>query len=195
MDVKAKQLIVVGGPNGAGKTTFAEKYVALNDALYLAADKIAFELSPANPADARIEAAAEFIRRFDEALNSVDAIVIESTLSGKTLQHRIRNAKNLGFRVTIVFVLLESANACVDRVAERFKKGGHDVSETDIRRRFGRSMVNFWEIYRNLSDHWLITNNSGRVPVDVAIGTADTISIRDTAQFSLFTNFLGDFKK
>jgi len=194
MDANAKQLIVVGGPNGAGKTTFAEKYVALNDALYLAADKIAFELSPVNPLDARIEAAAEFMRRFDEALNSVDSIVIESTLSGKTLQHRIRNAKNLGFQVTIVFVFLESSDACVDRVAERFKKGGHDVPESDIRRRFGRALVNFWGIYRDLSDHWLVTNNSGRVPVDVAIGTADTISIRDTAQFALFTNLLNELK-
>ena len=64
----------------------------------------------------------------------------------------------------------------MDRVAERFRKGGHDVPEADIRRRYRRTLVNFWEIYRNLTDHWLITNNSGRVPVDVAIGTADTIS-------------------
>ena len=142
----------------------------------------------------RIEAAAEFIRRFDKALNSVDSIVIESTLSGKTLKHRIRNARNLGFQVSIVFVFLESSDACVDRVAERYKKGGHDVPESDIRRRFGRTLVNFWGIYRDLSDHWLLINNSGRVPVDVAIGTADNISIRDTAQFALFTNLLDGFR-
>lgn len=194
MEVDAKQLIIVGGPNGAGKTTFAEKYISENDALYLAADKIAFELSPANPLDVRIEAAAEFMRRFEKALNSVNAIVIESTLSGKTLRHRIRDAKNHGFLVTIVFVLLESADACVDRVAERHKKGGHNVPESDIRRRYGRSLVNFWQIYRELSDHWLIANNSGRVPVDVAIGTADTISIRDTAHFDLFKRLVDEFK-
>lgn len=49
MDGTLKQLIVVGGPHGAGKTTFAEKYVEVNDALYLAADRIALELSPADP--------------------------------------------------------------------------------------------------------------------------------------------------
>ena len=97
MDVK--QLIVVGGPNGAGKTTFAEKYVALNDALYLAADKIAFELSPTDPAAIRIEAAAEFMERFDDALSSVDSIVIESTLSGKRrFNTRYATQRTLAFR-------------------------------------------------------------------------------------------------
>lgn len=115
---------------------------------------------------------------------------MESTLSGKTLLHKIRDAKSFGFQITIMFVFLESADACVDRVAARCKQGGHDVPEADIRRRFGRSLVNFWEIYRDLSDHWLITNNSGRVPIDVAIGTADTISIRDTAQFRLLGTLL-----
>lgn len=194
MDGNSKQLIVVGGPNGAGKTTFAEKYVKVNDALYLSADGIAFELSPDDPVAVRIEAAAGFVERLDNALSSVDAIVIESTLSGKTLVHKIREAKNSGFQITIVFIFLESADACVDRVAERCNKGGHDVPEADIRRRFRRSLVNFWELYRNLSDHWLITNNSGRVPIDVAIGTVDTISIRDTAQFRLFRDLMGDAK-
>jgi predicted ABC-type ATPase len=194
MDVNAKQLVVVGGPNGAGKTTFAEKYAALNDALYLAADKIASELSPESPESARIEAASQFVARFESALENVDSLVVESTLSGKTFRHRIQNAKDRGFSVAIVFVFLDSANVCVDRVSERKQKGGHNVPETDIRRRFGRSLVNFWEIYRLLSNHWLLANNSGRVPIDVAIGTADTISIRDTARFELFQELLDGFK-
>jgi len=55
--------------------------------------------------------------------------------------------------------------------------------------------VNFWNIYRHLADHWLLTNNSGRVAVDVAIVTADTISIRDTAQFALFCKLVEGFEQ
>ena len=192
MDVNAKQLIVVGGPNGAGKTTFAEKYSSLHGVLYLGADKIASELSPSDPMAARVEASTEFLRRFEEAISRDVDVVIESTLSGKTLQHRMRMARDKGYRVYTVFVFLESADACVDRVLERNEKGGHHVPESDVRRRFPRSLSNFWNIYRDLSDQWVIVNNSGRVPVDVALGTTDTISIRDTDQFNLFHELLDD---
>ena len=189
-----KQLIVVGGPNGAGKTTLAERYSSLHGSLYLAADKIALELSPSDPTSVRIEAAAQFLSRFRTALDASDSLVVESTLSGKTFRHWVRAAKDRGFSVSIVFVFLQSAEVAVDRVSERRQKGGHDVPEPDIRRRFGRSLVNFWDIYRSLGDHWLLTNNSGNVPVDVAIGTADTISVRSSEDFQLFEKLLNGFR-
>jgi hypothetical protein len=37
---------------------------------------------------------------------------------------------------------------CVERVHERVLKGGHSVPEADIRRRFLRSVANFWWLYR-----------------------------------------------
>ena len=39
----------------------------------------------------------------------------------------------------------------VARVAERVRKQGHDVPENDIRRRYRRSIKNFWTIYRELA--------------------------------------------
>jgi predicted ABC-type ATPase len=194
MDVNAKKLIVIGGPNGAGKTTFAEKYSVLHKSLYLAADKIAAELNPDNPESVNIDAASEFIAQLEAGLSKDNSLIVESTLSGKTFRHQIQHAKDRGFYVAIVFVFLDSADACVDRVSERRQKGGHNVPEADIRRRFGRSLVNFWEIYRPLSDHWLLANNSGRVPIDVAIGTTDTISVRDSARFRLFQQLLENLK-
>lgn len=166
----------------------------LHNSLYLAADKIAAELNPDYPESVNIEAASEFIARLEVGLSNDDSLIVESTLSGKTFRHQIQHAKDHGFSVAMVFVFLDSADVCVDRVSERCQKGGHNVPESDIRRRFGRSLVNFWEIYRPLSDHWLLVNNSGRVPIDVAIGTTDTISVRDSARFRLFQQLLENFK-
>ena len=39
------------------------------------------------------------------------------------------------------------------------KKGGHDVPIKDINRRFRRTHVNFWELYRPLADQWEIFVN------------------------------------
>ena len=87
MEVNAKELIIVAGPNGAGKTTLAEKLAFERSALFLAADKIAAELSPNDPAAARIEAASQFVTQLKSELGRVDTLVVESTLSGKTFRH------------------------------------------------------------------------------------------------------------
>ena len=49
-------MYVVGGPNGAGKTTLSVKYTTEFNAIYIGADKIAFEISPNDPAKANVAA-------------------------------------------------------------------------------------------------------------------------------------------
>jgi predicted ABC-type ATPase len=60
------------------------------------------------------------------------------------------------------------------------------VPEPDIRRRFVRSIRNFWKLYRPLADHWLLIYNSSNQPQDVAVGTARDVSIRDAELFTQF---------
>lgn len=38
--------------------------------------------------------------------------------------------------------------------------GGHSVPESDVKRRFSRSLAHFLEIYAPLSDDWTFRNNS-----------------------------------
>ena len=85
-----------------------------------------------------------------------------------------------------MFVFLESADVCVARVAERVRKGGHDVPEHDIRRRFRRSINNFWTIYRKLSDNWVVLYNGGSRLQDVSVGSRDQMVIRDDGLHAAF---------
>jgi len=80
-----KQLIVVGGPNGSGKTTLALEILAEKCIEYISADDIAYELAPENPESVRIQAGKEFFKRLELAVQQRKNILIESTLSGKTL--------------------------------------------------------------------------------------------------------------
>ena len=181
-----KEFLVVGGPNGAGKTTFADEYVARSGCDYIGADAIAAQLSPHDPTRAQIAASREFLQRIKEAITGEHSFVVESTLSGRTFQQMLRNAKTAGFEITIVYLFLDSADTCVDRVHQRVQKGGHDVPEVDVRRRFTRSVRNFWNLYRALSDHWVLIYNSGNQPQDVAVGTANDVSIRDAELYEQF---------
>lgn len=186
----AKELIIVGGANGAGKTTFAVEYASLRSCLYLGADAIAAELAPDNPELVPMAAGQELMRRLATAFSGDNMVVLESTLAGRTLRHVIGNARDNGFTITIVYLFLDSPDTCVERVEERVQKGGHFVPEPDIRRRFLRSIHNFWRLYRPLADHWVLVYNSGNQPLDIAVGTAEDVTVRDAELYATFARWV-----
>ena len=90
----------------------------------------------------------------------------------------------------VVFVFLDSPDACVDRVRQRVQLGGHDVPEVDIRRRFSRAITNFWTTYRILADYWLLVYNSDTTPENVAFGNNQNTIIRIRHRFNLFQSIV-----
>ena len=56
-------------------------------------------------------------------------------------------------------------------------KGGHDVPEAVIRRRFSRSIKNFLREYHQLADSWYLFDNSGKTPVLIALEKAHKLRI------------------
>ncbi len=122
----------------------------------------------------------------DGSLEQDRSLVVESTLSGRSFGRVIQLARQRGFTVTIVFLFLDSVDTCVARVKERKRKGGHGVPEIDIRRRFDRSIRNFWMTYRFLVNDWALMYNAGSNFQDVAFGAGEVVSVRDETFFSRF---------
>ena len=91
-----------------------------------------------------------------------------------------------------MFVFLDFPETCVNRVKERVDKGGHDVPEIDIRRRFYRSKQNFWRIYRHAADNWHLFYNSSQDFQDVAFGSPEGYEILDESLFSIFKRDLNE---
>ena len=85
-DMDAPKLILVGGPNGAGKSTFALSHANSTGISYLGADQIAAERNPENPASKKIDAAREFLTSFNQSILNRQSLIVESTLSGKTVR-------------------------------------------------------------------------------------------------------------
>jgi predicted ABC-type ATPase len=182
------QLLVVAGPNGAGKTAFVKEYLESHPCPYVSADVIAEEMSPESVQDVRLKAGRAFLRSVSSQIREAATFVVESTLSGLTFRNVLEEARAAGYEIGIIFVFLASSDACVARIQERVRKGGHPVPEEDIHRRFSRSIKNFWSTYRVLADHWHVFYNGGIQFHEVAAGEGDSIEIRDEGLFSVFLN-------
>lgn len=186
-DSTEKQIIVVGGPNGAGKTTLSREIVVEKDFTYISADDIAYELDPENPEDVRIQAGKEFFRRLDSAIQSDENILIESTLSGKTLLPILKQSKNKhNYSIVVVLIYVSNVDFCIERVATRVQKGGHAVPLEDIKRRFHRSLKNFWNLYRHQSDHWYLFYNAEDDFQEVARQLEHDLYVLDESLFVTF---------
>jgi predicted ABC-type ATPase len=159
-------IIIVAGPNGAGKTTFVENFLNryLDCDEFLNADLIAAGLSPFAPERQNLRAAELFFKRMAELEQGKLSFALETTLSGLTYRRRIKRWQNEGFKVTLLFLWLPSAEMAVQRVQERVAQGGHNIPELDIRRRYRRGIRNLTSIYLPMVDDAWILNGSQAPP-------------------------------
>ena len=151
-----KKCYILAGPNGAGKTTFADEFLPIEAEClnFVNADLIAYGLSPFQPRKMAIEAGRLMIELIRECVRKNESFAFETTLSGKGYIKKIIEWKEQGYEIILYFFKLPSVEFAMARVKLRVSKGGHDVPEKDIRRRFVRSLDNFNLLYRPLVDSW-----------------------------------------
>jgi predicted ABC-type ATPase len=181
-----RHLVIVGGPNGSGKSTFAEEYRIRYGITYLGADSIALELAPSNPLSAKVAAGKQFVHRLNAAINAGESRIVESTLAGKGLERHIGLARQAGYRISLVFVTLDSPELCIARIRERVAQGGHFVPDVDVRRRFIRSRYLFWHHYRQLANSWQLFANTGEGFDLLATGKGHQVTETAPTQFEQF---------
>lgn len=93
-----------------------------------------------------------------------DGFAFETTLSGKIYAQMIPEWQKRGYTVKLIFLSLHDVKIAIERVKGRVLQGGHNVPEEIIRRRFGKGWFNFYHIYKQLVDTWILYDNSGRTP-------------------------------
>lgn len=130
------KMICVCGPNGAGKSTLSRAVAARENLLVIDPDALGKQgLSPV----AAGKAAAGMARSF---INEGISFVRESTLTSNFDFKIIEKAKKSGYRLELIYIMLESSALAMERVEARKARGGHAVPVQDIIRRYTRSLVN-----------------------------------------------------
>lgn len=170
-----KNLYIVSGCNGAGKTTAS--YTVLPEILecreFVNADEIARGLSPFNAEGVAIEAGKLMLLRIEELLKEDVTFAIETTLATRSYVNLVKRAQKQGYRVNLLYFWLSSPELAMRRVAERVSKGGHDIPEEIIRRRYTAGINNLFKLFMPAVDYWAIFDNSQADRLKIASGRLD----------------------
>ncbi len=124
---------IIGGVNGAGKSSFTGVLKESRKDLghIIDVDKITAQLG-GNPMDG----GKESIRRIGDCLKKGISFTQETTLSGFRTERTAKEALEAGYLVRLYYVGLNTAQESLERIANRVKRGGHDIPADDVLRRF-----------------------------------------------------------
>lgn len=150
------RLFVLAGTNGAGKSSIGGAVIRAHGGHYFNPDEAAAAIRQAQPhlshTQANSAAWHEGKRLLQHAIAQGLDYNFETTLGGRSFARLLQEAAAQGVEVRIWFVGLASAEHHLARVKARVRKGGHNIPEADIRRRFDQSRLQLIQLLPHLTE-------------------------------------------
>lgn len=171
-------LYIIAGPNGAGKTTAAKTILpeTLGVIEFVNADEIAKGISPFNPEGVAFEAGRIMLKRIEQLINEKKDLAFETTLSAVTYLPLISSVQQQGYTVTLIFFWLNSVEIAKERVAQRVLRGGHNIPQEVIERRYDRGIKNLFR-YMEIVNNWYIYDNTAGEYEPISKNTEGSLNI------------------
>ena len=128
-----KVYTIIGGVNGVGKSSFTGvlKERSTDLGIIVDVDKITAELGAG-----AIVGGKAALKKINECIEKGVSFTQETTLSGRKTETTAKQVKELGYTVRLFYIGLDSAAESLSRIQNRVKRGGHDIPENDVERRF-----------------------------------------------------------
>lgn len=122
-------------------------------------DAIGKALQPTIPGTSAVAAARHVLIAAQKHIHNRESFAVETTLSGQGYLRMMIDARARGFEVVLVYIGTENVELNLARIRDRVLTGGHDVPETDVRRRYLRSFQNLASVFTR-ADHAILFDNS-----------------------------------
>jgi predicted ABC-type ATPase len=178
--------LIVAGPNGSGKSSayqdadieaFGRSVWIINPDLLTAKirDVESLPLAAAN-----LEAVRRIEAWLETSIQAYQTVGVETVLSTPKYRPLVQKAKQLGFEVRLIYVLLDSPQRNIERVRLRVKKGGHAVPKQKILERHARSLEQLPWFLEHADQAWLY-DNSGAKPRLIGEKHAGVITLDNNA--------------
>lgn len=170
---------MIAGVNGAGKSSIGGAAFRENGGEYFNPDEAARRLMAANPGTDQAAANSAAWRQgrslLEQAIGKNLEFAFETTLGGSTIARLLAGAAARGMAVYVWYVGLSSPELHIRRVRARVRRGGHDIPEETIRRRFEHSRLNLVALLPALTALRLYDNSAeadpaaGKAPAPVPV--------------------------
>jgi predicted ABC-type ATPase len=182
-------LYIIAGCNGAGKTTasFTILPAILKVREFVNADSIAAGLSPFNVESVAFEAGRIMLQRMQQLMEEKEDFAFETTLATRSYVSLIKKARTIGYRITLLYFWLYSPDFAKQRVAKRVSKGGHNIPDEVVERRYYRGISNLLNLYIPIVDNWTAIDNMDVAPKIIARGSNKDEMILNSELWSIFS--------
>ncbi len=135
-----KQLWVLTGGNGAGKSTFYEQFLATTGMPFVNADILAKQLDPEHTEAVSYKAAILAGKLRTKILYTGNSFCFETVFSHPSKIDFLAHAKSHGYDIILIYIHLQTDELNQARVAQRVKRGGHNVPTDKIISRIPRTI-------------------------------------------------------
>jgi len=166
-------IYVIAGTNGAGKSSIAGAMFRQHGVEAFdpdaAARRIAARLPGLSPIEVNSAAWHQGRRLLEQAIAERLSFAFETTLGGTTMAGLLERALAAGLEVRVWYVGLDSPERHLARVRARVARGGHDIPEATVRRRFHTSRLQLVRLLPRLTELRVYDNSA---EADPAAGAA-----------------------
>ena len=128
-----KVYTIIGGVNGVGKSSFTGvlKGSRSDLGIIVDVDKITAELGAGALAGGKAA-----LKKINECIDKGVSFTQETTLSGRKTEATTKQCRDQGYHVRLFYIGLDTAAESLARIQNRVRRGGHDIPENDVERRF-----------------------------------------------------------
>jgi predicted ABC-type ATPase len=107
------------------------------------------------------------LARIESLVTARANFAFETTLATRSYALKIPPWRRSGYVASLVYLRLPSIESSIERVRRRVVAGGHGIPEETIRRRFGKSVDYFDDLYKSIVDTWYIFESADGKFVEV----------------------------
>ena len=157
-----KTFTIIGGVDGVGKSSLSGVLSAenLDLGIIIDTDKMTAELG-----GDRISGGKKAIEKIDSCLEKGVNFTQETTLSGARTLKTIQRARDLDYTIRLYYIGINTADESIERIKNRVRKGGHNIADDDVERRFEKRFEDLIKILPYCNEVRFYDNENGFVDV------------------------------
>ena len=157
-----KTYTIVAGVNGTGKSSLTGvlRSEITNLGKIIDVDKMIVKCG-----GNVIEGGKKSIELIDDCLKKEICFTQETTLSGHRVLATVKKAIEKGYYIRLYYVGLNSVEESIARIENRVKKGGHNIPDADVKRRFNKRFEDLISVLQYCDEATFYDNENGFVAV------------------------------